>query len=311
MAQLRTERERALSIANTAESLLKMEKVVQEKLAQQLKLAEAENLALKGDLGFFERLLPAAGTEPISVRGLQAHALGAGRLRYQLLVMQAGKAPPDFNGRYDMTLSGVLDGKPWTLAAAGGLESVAAQAVPARGRCPGPPRAGRGQIGPGSSDGWSRYGPRHSNRQAMTRLQAGNSLETPMFGKKKQPPIRTLVGEGAAVHGELRFAEGLRIDGEVHGDVVATGAESSILVISEKAQVVGKVKGGHVIINGSVTGPIYSDELLELQPKARIVGDVHYESLEMHQGAMVDGELRPLKAEEKSAVIKLATSSGG
>jgi cytoskeletal protein CcmA (bactofilin family) len=132
-----------------------------------------------------------------------------------------------------------------------------------------------------------------------------------MFGKKKQPPIRTLVGEGAAVHGELRFAEGLRIDGEVHGDVVATGAESSILVISEKARVVGKVKGGHVIINGSVTGPIYSDELLELQPKARIVGDVHYETLEMHQGAMVDGELRPLKAEEKSAVIKLATSNSG
>ena len=66
-----------------------------------------------------------------------------------------------------------------------------------------------------------------------------------------------------------------------------------------------------MIINGSVTGPIYSDELLELQPKARIVGDVHYESLEMHQGAMVDGELRPLKAEEKSAVIKLATANNG
>jgi len=125
VAQLRTERERALSIANTAESLLKMEKVVQEKLAQQLKLTEAENLALKGDLGFFERLLPAAGTDAISVRGLQAHALGTGRLRYQLLVMQAGKAPPEFNGRYDMTLTGVLDGKPWTLAAAGGLKALA------------------------------------------------------------------------------------------------------------------------------------------------------------------------------------------
>jgi hypothetical protein len=124
VAQLRTERERALSIANTAESLLKMEKVVQDKLAQQLKLAEAESLALKGDLGFFERLLPAAGTDPISVRGLQAHAIGAGRLRYQLLVMQAGKAPPEFNGRYDLALTGQLDGKPWTLAAAGGLKAL-------------------------------------------------------------------------------------------------------------------------------------------------------------------------------------------
>lgn len=37
---------------------------------------------------------------------------------------------------------------------------------------------------------------------------------TAMFGKKKQAPIRTLVGGGALIHGELRFTEGLRIDGE-------------------------------------------------------------------------------------------------
>jgi len=124
VTQLRAERERAQSIANTADSLLKMEKVVQDKLAQQLKLAQAENLALKGDLGFFERLLPAAGTDALSVRGLQVEALAPGRLRYQLLVMQSGKAPPAFSGRYDMTLTGVLDGKPWTLAAAGGLKAL-------------------------------------------------------------------------------------------------------------------------------------------------------------------------------------------
>jgi cytoskeletal protein CcmA (bactofilin family) len=128
--------------------------------------------------------------------------------------------------------------------------------------------------------------------------------------KKKQPPIRTLIGEGTVIQGELRFTEGLRIDGEVHGDVVATGEGHSILVISEKARVLGKVKAAHVIINGSVVGPVHSDELLELQPKASIVGDVRYEVLEMHQGATIDGELRPLKADEKPA-LKLAASNGG
>lgn len=128
--------------------------------------------------------------------------------------------------------------------------------------------------------------------------------------KKKQPPIRTLIGEGTVIQGELRFTEGLRIDGEVHGDVVATGEGSSILVISEKARVLGTVKAAHVIINGSVCGPVQSHELLELQPKARIVGDVRYEVLEMHQGATIDGELRPLKAEEKPA-LKLAASNHG
>ncbi|HEX6706352.1 MAG TPA: polymer-forming cytoskeletal protein [Albitalea sp.] len=131
-----------------------------------------------------------------------------------------------------------------------------------------------------------------------------------MFSKSKQPPIRTLIGEGTVIQGELRFTEGLRIDGEVHGDVVASGEGHSILVISEKARVLGKVRAAHVIVNGTVHGPIQSDELLELQPKASIVGDVRYEVLEMHQGASIDGELRPLKAEEKPA-LKLAAAAGG
>ncbi|HZE92356.1 MAG TPA: polymer-forming cytoskeletal protein [Rhizobacter sp.] len=129
-----------------------------------------------------------------------------------------------------------------------------------------------------------------------------------MFAKKKQPPIRTLIGEGTLIRGELHFVEGLRIDGEVHGDVIASPEGHSILVISEKARVIGKVKAGHVIINGSVTGPVQSDELLELQPKAVIIGDVRYESLEMHQGARIDGELHPLKIEEKPP-LKLAASN--
>jgi cytoskeletal protein CcmA (bactofilin family) len=131
-----------------------------------------------------------------------------------------------------------------------------------------------------------------------------------MFGKAKQPPIRTLIGEGTVVQGELRFAGGLRIDGEVLGDVVAIGEQPTILVISEKARVAGRVMAGHVIINGTVLGPVQSNALLELQPKACISGDVRYEVLEMHQGATIDGELRPLKAEEKPA-LKLATSNQG
>jgi cytoskeletal protein CcmA (bactofilin family) len=133
------------------------------------------------------------------------------------------------------------------------------------------------------------------------------------FNRKKQPPIRSLIGEGTVVHGELRFSEGLRIDGEVQGDVVS-GTGDSLLVISENARVVGKVMAGHVIINGQVHGPVLSTELLELQPKARIVGDVRYETLEMHQGATIDGELKHLKASEAAIdtdrpALKLAAAN--
>ena len=130
-----------------------------------------------------------------------------------------------------------------------------------------------------------------------------------LFGRKKQPPIRSLIGEGTVIQGELRFDAGLRIDGEVQGDVVATDP-SSLLVISENARVQGKVMAGHVIINGQVHGPVVSTALLELQPKARIVGDVHYETLEMHQGATIDGELKHVTAgEAERPLLKLAAAN--
>lgn len=131
-----------------------------------------------------------------------------------------------------------------------------------------------------------------------------------MFGWKKTPPIRTLIGEGTVITGEIRFADGLRIDGEVQGNVTCTGETRSLLVISEKARVLGKVRAGHVIINGCVEGPVVAEDLLELQPKARIIGDVRYEALEMHQGATIDGGLHSLKSEDKPNLKLAATSTG-
>lgn len=131
-----------------------------------------------------------------------------------------------------------------------------------------------------------------------------------MFGWKKTPPIRTLIGEGTVVMGEIRFTDGLRIDGEVQGNVTCSDETRSMLVISEKARVIGKVRAGHVIINGCVEGPVMAQELLELQPKARIIGDVRYEALEMHQGATIDGGLHPLKSEDRPN-LKLAVTSAG
>ena len=128
------------------------------------------------------------------------------------------------------------------------------------------------------------------------------------FGKKRSPAIRSLVGEGMSISGNLRFVDGLRVDGEVLGDLIAEGDGRSLVVVSEKARVHGKVKADHVIINGEVRGPVHCEALLELQPKARVVGDVRYELLEMHPGAIVEGELKPLKSGEKPS-LKLATSN--
>lgn len=118
-----------------------------------------------------------------------------------------------------------------------------------------------------------------------------------MFGKKKQPPIKSLVAHGTRIQGHVLFQDGLRIDGDVLGDIRASDQHPSILVVSESASIVGEIHADHVIINGKVKGPVFAFSLLELQPKARIEGDIAYKALEMHQGAIIAGQLRPMAAD--------------
>jgi hypothetical protein len=122
--QLREERDRSQSVANTAESLLKAERATQDRLARQLKELETDHLALKADLGFFERMFPPTGTGGLAVRALNAEPRGPGQLRYQMMVMQNGKAVSEFSGRYELTLTGTLDGRPWSLQMPGGTKPL-------------------------------------------------------------------------------------------------------------------------------------------------------------------------------------------
>lgn len=124
VAQLRNERDKAQAIANTAESLMRAENVAQDRLAQQLRRVEAENLELKADLGFFQRLLPAASGPGVTVRAMQATLESPGKMRYQLLVMQNGNVADAFSGHYDIVLSGTLEGRAWSFSPASGAKSL-------------------------------------------------------------------------------------------------------------------------------------------------------------------------------------------
>ncbi len=121
---LRADRERAQSIANTSGSLLTAEKAAQEKMAAQIRQLESDNLLLRDDLGFFEKLLPAGGADGVSIRSLQAELLSNTQLKWQVLVIQPVKGAPDFNGKLDMTVNGTLAGKPWTANLPGGAQSL-------------------------------------------------------------------------------------------------------------------------------------------------------------------------------------------
>ena len=124
VAELRTQRDKAQSMAHTADSLLKAEHVAQDKLAQQVRQLEGDKQALKADLGFFERLLPSDVAEGVSIRSVQVSLQAPGLLRYQLLVMQSGKNLVEFKGRLQLSLVGTLEGRAWSLAGAGGAPAL-------------------------------------------------------------------------------------------------------------------------------------------------------------------------------------------
>lgn len=111
---LKAERDQAQSVANTADTLVTAEKASQEKLISQIRQLEADNRALRDDLGFFEKLIPSGGVEGIAIRGLQAELTTLGTLKWQALVMQAGRNSQEFAGRLEITLVGTANGKPWT-----------------------------------------------------------------------------------------------------------------------------------------------------------------------------------------------------
>ena len=116
-----------------------------------------------------------------------------------------------------------------------------------------------------------------------------------MFGKKKahvpQKQIDSLIGSSTTIEGDVNFVGGLRVDGCVKGHIHSSDGEPATLVISEKARVEGEIKVSHVVIDGTVEGPVIATEYLELLPNARVSGDVSYRTLEMQVGAVVDGRL--------------------
>ena len=134
-----------------------------------------------------------------------------------------------------------------------------------------------------------------------------------MFGHKPTKPqnrIDSLVGAGTVVEGNIAFSGGLRVDGRIRGNVLTADDQPSTLVVSEKAQIEGEIRVSHAVVNGTVIGPVFGAEYVELQPKSNVTGDVHYRTLEIQLGAVVQGRLVHQDEEKANKVVPLAVSEG-
>jgi len=118
-----------------------------------------------------------------------------------------------------------------------------------------------------------------------------------MFGSKKSSPdirrtkFTTLIARDVVVAGDLEFAEGLRMDGHVKGNVTGKADSQALLVLSEHGKITGNVRGYDLVINGTIVGDVIADHFVDLQANAHVTGNIEYLQLRMDCGATVDGKL--------------------
>jgi cytoskeletal protein CcmA (bactofilin family) len=128
-----------------------------------------------------------------------------------------------------------------------------------------------------------------------------------MFGKKspqagiEQTKLATLIAQDIRITGDIEFADGLRIDGQVHGNVTSAAGAKTLLVLSETGAIDGDVHGYDIVVNGRVIGDIVADHYIELKANAQVTGNIRYLQLQMECGASVEGTLT-----KRDAAVTLA-----
>jgi cytoskeletal protein CcmA (bactofilin family) len=141
-----------------------------------------------------------------------------------------------------------------------------------------------------------------------------------MFGNKspRAPRIElsklsSLIGPDIQITGDIRFSGGLRIDGQVTGNVVGEpgeGGGAALLVLSRHGVIEGSLRCADAVIDGTVRGDIAVERFIDLQSNARVQGTLRYEQLRMDVGAVVQGELlRAGEAPPAGNVVELAAAN--
>ncbi len=108
----------------------------------------------------------------------------------------------------------------------------------------------------------------------------------------KKGVFGTIIGSDIRISGDMQFAGNTLIEGYFEGNI-KTEENDSKLTISEHGHVKGSVVVPHLLVNGTIEGDVCVAEHLECGPKARIIGDVQYNQMEIAVGAQVDGKLIP------------------
>jgi cytoskeletal protein CcmA (bactofilin family) len=119
--------------------------------------------------------------------------------------------------------------------------------------------------------------------------------------------VDTLIGPKVVLRGDVQFAGGLYLEGQLIGRALAEAGAEATITIAARGRVEGELHAPVIVINGFVKGDVHAFERLELGPEARVEGNLHYAVIEMAAGAAVTGRLVHVLA---SAAVASGSASG-
>ncbi|HEV2443011.1 MAG TPA: polymer-forming cytoskeletal protein [Steroidobacteraceae bacterium] len=138
-----------------------------------------------------------------------------------------------------------------------------------------------------------------------------------MFNRDSKPlRIDTLIARSVKVNGDLEFAGGMHLDGQVAGGVRADPSAPSSLSVSGTGSIEGPVEVTDLLLHGTVRGDIVARGRVVFGASARVEGNVYYGVIEMTLGAQIAGKLVRLEQGEaaqgagQSADQSVGQSSG-
>lgn len=99
----------------------------------------------------------------------------------------------------------------------------------------------------------------------------------------------TLIGEGSTFEGKITSAAGVRIEGQVIGDIDCEGD----VTIGEKGTVESNIiTARNIIIAGTVNGNVQARQKLSITSKGKLRGNISAASLSIEEGSVFEGTSR-------------------
>lgn len=115
--------------------------------------------------------------------------------------------------------------------------------------------------------------------------------------------IKSVIAAGECFDGNMRFQNGAKIDGRIKGNV-EFGITDGMLVLNRSGVIEGDILGPRAIIVGEVIGNIMTTGKLIILPNAVIHGDIAAGTLQIHEGASINGRIQTVSEFEKQRTLE-------